>query len=154
MPLSLQEIADRLEIQDLIFHYADIIDSKNFDELRSVFTSDAYIDYSETGGAVGNIDEIIAFLHAAMKKFPNTQHLNANIQIDVDKDTATGRVMCFNPMEMAVAQGTHTFMLGIWYIDRYVRCAEGWRIKERVEQHSWQFNFPESIDKNWQTDNS
>ena len=44
--LSHQELSDRLEIQDLVFHYADLIDRRSFDELREVFTEDAHIDYS------------------------------------------------------------------------------------------------------------
>ena len=38
--LSQQELSDRLEIQDLVFHYADLIDRKCFDELRRVFTEE------------------------------------------------------------------------------------------------------------------
>jgi hypothetical protein len=54
--LTLQEISDRLEIQDLIHRYSRIIDTKDFDALRDeVFTEDAYIDYGEFGGSVGNL---------------------------------------------------------------------------------------------------
>ena len=149
MTLSLQEISDRLEIQDLVYRYADIIDAQRFDELRTVFTDDAHIDYAETGGAVGSVEEIIAFLKKALAVFPNTQHLNGNMQIslygdgDGDGDTATGRVMCFNPMELDTGEGRHTFMLGVWYRDHYRRCAGGWRIARRVEEKSWHFNLPD-----------
>ncbi|MFQ3200830.1 MAG: hypothetical protein ACI9SK_001557, partial [Zhongshania sp.] len=33
MTLSLQEMSDRFEIQDMLYHYADIIDRKAVDEL-------------------------------------------------------------------------------------------------------------------------
>ena len=145
MILSLQEISDRMEIQDVLFEYANIIDKKDFDRLRDIFSEDARIDYSAFGGAVGNREEIIAFLKQAMVDvFPNTQHLNANIQIKVEGDAGIGRVMCFNPMEMKMPDGnTHVFMLGLWYVDKYVRTQKGWRIKERAEEKSWAFNTPE-----------
>ncbi len=144
MALSLQEISDRLEIQDLLYDYANIIDKKDFNRLRDIFTEDAHIDYSVFGGAVGNPEEIIEFLEQAMPTFPNTQHLNANIQIKVDGDTASGRVMCFNPMEMTLPDGGHqVFMCGLWYVDKYVRTKQGWRIKERSEEKSWVFNTPD-----------
>lgn len=145
MPLSQQEISDRFEIQDLLFHYADIIDRKAIDELRDVFTEDAHIDYSAYNGSVGDLDTTIAFLKEALPAFPNSQHLNANIQIKVNGDKAEGRVMCFNPMEMAMGddQPTHVFMLGLWYVDKYLRTEKGWRIKERVEVKSWKFNTPD-----------
>ncbi len=143
MPLSLQEISDRIEIEDLIWHYSDIIDRKAFDELDTVFTEDAHIDYSVFGGSVGNRAETIEFLHGAMGAFPYTQHLNANMQVKLDGDVAYGHIMCFNPQEMKTPDGSTTWMLGLWYNDKYVRTADGWRIAERVEQRSWKFNVPD-----------
>lgn len=147
--LSQQELSDRFEIQDLVFHYADLIDQKRFDELRGVFTADAHVDYSAMGGGVGNLEETIEFLKAAVtaELFPNTQHLNANIQLRIDGDTAAGRVMCFNPMEMALPEEkVHTFFLGLWYRDEYRRTEHGWRISRRVEEKSWVFNTPDFMD--------
>ena len=143
MALTLQEMSDRFEIQDLLYDYADMIDLKKFDQLRDVFTEDAFIDYSVYGGVKGNREEIIAFLKEAMTIFPNTHHMNANVQIKVDGDSATGRVMCFNPQEMDLGETTHTFMLGLWYVDKYVRTADGWRISERIEEKCWKFNVPD-----------
>ena len=101
--LSQQELSDRFEIQDLLYRYAQLIDSRQFEELRDVFTADVHVDYSAFGGGVGGLEPTLAFLRASLtpELFPNTQHLNANVQIEVDGDTATGRVMCFNPMQMA-----------------------------------------------------
>ena len=53
--MSLQEMSDRLEIQDLFARYSFAIDDRNWDALDSVFTPDAAIDYTETGGAKGNV---------------------------------------------------------------------------------------------------
>ena len=145
--LSQQQLSDRLEIQDLVFQYADLIDSKQFDQLRDeVFTTDAHIDYSAMGGSVGDLEETITFLKAAVTDalFPNTQHLNANVQVVLDGDQANGRVMCFNPMEMTMPDGgTQTYFLGLWYVDEYRRTAEGWRISRREEVKSWVFNAPD-----------
>ena len=46
MPLSLQQISDRIEIHDLLVRYSHAIDTRNFDALDQVFTPDAFIDYS------------------------------------------------------------------------------------------------------------
>ena len=144
--LSQQELSDRFEIQDLVFRYAHLIDSRQIDELRNVFSEDAFIDYSVYGGSVGNLEDTLKFLSDSLDRgvFPNCQHLNANVQVELDGDTAAGRVMCFNPMEMTVGEGeTHTFMLGLWYVDEYRRTPDGWRITRRVEEKSWAFNLPE-----------
>ncbi|MEM9176106.1 MAG: nuclear transport factor 2 family protein [Myxococcota bacterium] len=152
--LSLQEISDRLEIQDLAWRYSEIIDTKDFDALRDdVFTADAFIDYSAFGGSKGDLESTISFLHKAMKIFPNHQHLNANHQIRLDggapAKTATGKVMCWNPQELAPRDGEdtgHIFFCGLWYHDDYVRTDAGWRIAKRVEQKSYVFNLPEGVD--------
>lgn len=144
--LSLQEISDRLEIQDLVWRYSEIIDAKDFDKLRDeIFTPDAFIDYSVFGGSSGDLESTIAFLHEAMKIFPAHQHLNANIQIKLDGDRATGRVMCFNPQELEPREAEedgHIFFCGLWYVDEYVRTSAGWRIEKRVEEKSYLFNRP------------
>ena len=115
--LTLREISDRLEIHDLIHRYSQIIDAKEFDRLREdVFCEDAFIDYSAFGGSKGSLDDTIEFLHNAMKIFPNTQHLNANAQIEVDPDgdRARGRVMCLNPQEMELpGRENQIFFCGI-----------------------------------------
>ena len=144
--LSQQELSDRFEIQDLIYRYAQLVDGREIDALRTVFTEDAYIDYSAMGGAVGNLEDTLTFLKASLTAdlFPSTQHLNANLQINVDGDTGIGRVMCFNPMDMALPGGEkHLFFLGLWYLDEYRRTADGWRISRREEEKSWVFNTPD-----------
>ena len=148
--LSLQEISDRMEIQDLCYRYAELVDSRDFDGLRAeVFTEDAHIDYSVFGGSVGGVDDTVAFLKGALTEslFPRYQHLNANIQIKLDGDNATGRVMCFNPQEIVLGEGEPQLdMLGLWYADRYRRTPAGWRMAERIEEKSWTFNTPEFMD--------
>jgi len=52
--LSLAEISDRLEIQQLLVDYASAIDQRRFDDLDRVFTPDAYIDYRVSGGVDGD----------------------------------------------------------------------------------------------------
>ena len=145
--LSQQEISDRFEIQDLLYHYADLIDKQQIDELRnSVFTADAQVDYSAVGGSVGDLDITLEFLKASLTRelFPNSQHLNANLQIRVDGDTSQGRVMCFNPMEMRLSESeTQTYFIGVWYVDEYRRTEAGWRICSRREEKSWVFNAPD-----------
>jgi 3-phenylpropionate/cinnamic acid dioxygenase small subunit len=146
--LSQQEISDRFEIQDLVYRYADLVDGRQIEELRNVFTQDAHIDYSALGGSVGNLEDTLAFLQASLTAdlFPSTQHLNANLQINVDGDTGRGRVMCFNPMEMALPGGKkQVFFLGLWYLDEYRRTDDGWRISRREEEKSWAFNTPDFI---------
>ncbi|GAB2467061.1 nuclear transport factor 2 family protein [Comamonas humi] len=144
--LSLQEISDRLEIQQLAVDYSTAIDRRDFEALDRVFSPDAYIDYRAMGGIDGAFAEVKAWLVGALGFFPAYQHMIANHAITLQGDEATGRIICFNPMVMPQPDGTQqTFFLGLWYLDEYRRTPEGWRIARRSEEKSWTSNVPASL---------
>lgn len=134
--LSLEEISDRLEIQQLLIDYSTAIDQKRFDDLDRVFTSDAYIDYRVTGGVDGRFPEVKAWLKDVLPNFPAYYHMLGNVDIRVTGDTASSRAICFNPMVMGGADqdASQIYFVGIWYVDEFVRTAEGWRMSKRVEE--------------------
>lgn len=144
MSYSLDELADKLAIQELIFDYSDAIDRRQFDRLDDIFLPDAIIDYTAMGGPRGSYPEIKRFLKEALPNFGAYYHLNANVRTWLDGDRASGRVMCFNPMEVKMPDGSSQVMfLGLFYDDKYVRTDKGWRFTERAEARSWGHNVPE-----------
>jgi hypothetical protein len=144
--LSLQEISDRLEIQQLMIDYSSAIDQRDYDRLDDVFTPDAYIDYRAMGGIDGRYPEVKAWLRPALSVFPHYYHMVGNMAIKLNGDTASARTICFNPMEVRLADGTTQVMfLGLWYVDKFVRTPKGWRISERVEQSCYAHNVPAGI---------
>lgn len=143
MTLSLQELSDRFEIQDLLVTYADAIDRKDFDALDDLFTPDAVIDYTAVGGIRGTLPEIKEFLATGMAWFSSFQHLTSAPKVVFDGDTATGRAICHNPMVIDLPDtGPHTMFIGIWYVDTYVRTEQGWRFGSRTEEKSYVHNAP------------
>jgi ketosteroid isomerase-like protein len=137
MTLSIQEISDRLEIQDLLASYSHAIDSMDWDTLDQVFTEDAWIDYTAMGGPKGNLQETKKFLAEIMPSFPGFQHMVATSKVAIDGDTATVRTICHNPMTVSTPGGNRTVFCGLWYNDRFVRTSAGWRIQERVEERCY-----------------
>ena len=143
MTMSLQEISDRLEIQDLLVAYSHAIDTRNWDALDEVFTPDAFIDYSDFGGGSGDVETTKKFLAMAMPNFSSFQHMVSTSKITLNGDEATGKTICHNPMVIDKGNGeTHVFYCGLWYVDKFVRTPDGWRIKERVEEKSYMHNVP------------
>ncbi|MFF2550203.1 nuclear transport factor 2 family protein [Nocardia sp. NPDC058058] len=141
--LSLQEISDRMEIQDLMVHYSHAVDTRQWDLLDGIFTADAHIDYTAMGGPAGDLASTKAFLATVMPNFTAFQHLIANSAIEVEGDTATARTMCHNPMVVAGADGLPRLMLcGLWYHDSFVRVDDQWRISRRIEEKSYMFVAP------------
>lgn len=142
--LSLQEMSDRLEIQDLFARYSFAIDERDWDALDAIFTPDAQIDYTETGGAKGSYAEIKAWLPSALERFPMFQHMVATTKLDIAGDEARSRTILFNPMTHRAEDGAEqVFFIGLWYRDRLVRTAGGWRIADRYEEAGWTHNVPD-----------
>jgi hypothetical protein len=137
--LSLQEMSDRFEIQDLLTAYCTAVDAQRWDDLDALFTADAVIDYTAVGGPVGNLEETKEFLGNALILFPAYQHLIANIAVSISGDTATARTMCHNPM--VLPDGNKVLVVGIWYDDSLVRVDGNWRIARRVEEKSYMHAF-------------
>ena len=141
--MDIQEISDRLEINNLLIDYCSAVDAKSFADFDRIFTPDALIDYTALGGIRGSVAEIKEYLGRVMPHFGATQHLIANSRVWVEGDTARARTMCHNPMEIPLpGSGTQIAFYGLWYVDRLVRTAQGWRIAERVEERSYDFNVP------------
>ena len=142
--MSLQEISDRLEIQDLFARYSFAIDDRDWDALDEVFTPDAQIDYAETGGAKGSFEKIKRWLPVALERFPKFQHMVATTKLELNGDRASSRTILFNPMVHHNSDGSsQTFFIGLWYRDQLVRTDKGWRIAERYEEMAYTHNAPE-----------
>lgn len=129
--LSLAEVSDRLEIQQLLVDYSTAIDQRRFDDLDRIFTPDAYIDYRVMGGIDGNYPEVKAWLAAVLPNFPAFCHMIGNFDIKIDGDTAAGRTMCLNPMKLS--EDGQILFCALWYVDEFVRTPDGWRMTRRVE---------------------
>ena len=142
MPMTLEELSDRMEIQELLVRYSHCVDTCDFDGLDHVFTPDAHIDYTAMGGAKGTLPEIKAFLSKAMPIFKSYQHMIGNTVLELDGDRATARTICHNPMMLDRKGEEWVYVCGLWYVDELVRTDEGWRIAQRVEERCYVDNEP------------
>lgn len=128
---------DRTAISDLLDDYAHGIDTRDFAVVAGVFTEDARLDYSTSGGPDGDRDEVLHWLRQSLPAVSLTQHLLTNRRIHVDGDVATARTQLFNPLLFGGEDGTHLLLLGGSYDDELVRTPDGWRISRRVHTTRW-----------------
>jgi 3-phenylpropionate/cinnamic acid dioxygenase small subunit len=143
--LSLQEISDRMEIQQAMVDYATAIDTRDYDALDRIFTADAYIDYRAMGGADGRYPQIKRWLAETLQRFPRYYHLVSNVSLQIEGDSARSRIVCFNPMVAEMEGKRQVMFFGLWYLDRWVRTADGWRLCERIEEKCFDFNLPPGV---------
>ena len=88
-PLSLQEISDRFEINDLLTRYTRAIDTTDFELLDTCFMPDAFVDYTSSGGVKGQYPKVRAWLAKALAPFPAMMHFVGNSTVELDGDEAT-----------------------------------------------------------------
>ncbi len=137
MSLSLQEVSDRIEIDDLLTRYAKAIDTKDYALLDTCFVPDADIDYVSSGGIAGKYPEVRAWLEKALAIFSVTLHSLSNSEIELDGDRAKGRTLVTNPMCIRDGDDKQTiFTVYAYYEDELVRTADGWRIARRFERQA------------------
>lgn len=139
-----QHLQDRAALEALAIEYANAIDARQWGRLDQVFTPDARIDYSATGGIDAPYPEIKPWLAKSLAFFRSYMHLMGNFQFEISGDQATGQVACYNPMVIRnlTGIGTTTVVFGIWYHDQYLRTAQGWRIASRRQQLCYSLNMP------------
>lgn len=138
MSLTLQQISDRIEIDDLLIRYTKAIDQKDWALLDTVFTPDAEVDYLSSGGIKGSYPEARAWLAKALSVFPVTVHYVTNSEVALDGDRASARTAVYNPMFFRNPDASmHHFAVGAYYVDELVRTPAGWRIAKRREEQAF-----------------
>ena len=144
MTRTLQELSDRLDLQDLMTRYATCIDRRDIAGLDEVFTADAHISFVASGGPADSYPEVAAWLAETLPIFASSQHLMANPEIVLDGDSASGRCMCFNPMafEPTTEHDQKVMFYGLWYVLDFVRTDAGWRIARLEQEQAYHHNVP------------
>jgi hypothetical protein len=131
---------DELQFAALLYRYARAVDTKDTELYRSVFTDDAYIDYSSAGVIAGSRDEVADWLRQAFTAIPMSVNYITNIESEIDGDTAKVRAMFYNPMQLPGT--TELSCCGGYYHHELVRTPDGWRSRHLREENVWFVNSP------------
>ena len=145
--LSVEELSDRLQINDLLTRYTVAIDQKDWSLLDTCFTQDAHLDYTSAGGVAGDYPVVRKWLEAALAPFAMTVHYVTNSVVELQGDEASARTAVLNPMGFQNDDGSmHLFTVGAYYKDKLSRTDKGWRITQRIEEQAFmQGSLPEGL---------
>jgi hypothetical protein len=154
--LTLQEISDRLEIEELYSRYVHAVDAGEHGVLEDIFVAETVFDWTSSGGPRETWAEA---KHGPMLKnemFPFVFHACVNVVIDFDGvdgvDDGAGSGSGLDPApEGATVRSKTIHPTGLYgpdgepvlyqvhgvYVDRVRRTAAGWRIVERVWHGAW-----------------
>ncbi len=135
-------LSDRAEISDVLTRYTRAIDTGAWDVLDTVFTPDAQIDYTESGGIAASYDEVKPWLAEMLPAFfPKRMHTLGQLDIRLDAgdpDAATCSAYFHNPMPTDDGKGGEKIVeLGGIYHHTLVRTPDGWRSRHLHEQVVW-----------------
>jgi hypothetical protein len=138
--MDLQEVSDRLEIESVLTRYTRAIDTGEWDALDSVFTPDAEIDYTQTGGIADDYPVVKAWLAENLPLFPRRLHLLGQVEIRLEPGADEADVAAYfaNPMVLAQPDGSELLWeFGGVYHHRMVRTPDGWRSRRLLEELVW-----------------
>ncbi len=137
--MDLQEISDRIEISDVLTRYTRAIDTGDWDKLDTVFTPDAAIDYTESGGIAETYPQVKPWLAEMLPAFfPKRMHMLGQIDIALRGDEADVTAYFHNPMMMDDGNGGEKVVeVGGLYHHTVTRTADGWRSRKLQEAVIW-----------------
>jgi hypothetical protein len=141
MPYSLEELSDRLEINETIIRYVHALDDHEIDVLDTVIAPDCKFDFSSVSGPCGSWAELKPTLFANLRS--TTTHdmhffgMSRITFLDPERSRAMVKSKVINPLG-AIHDGRQVFFQTHGtYDDLFVRLPEGWRIKERTWNYGW-----------------
>ncbi len=142
--MDLQRISDRLEIEDVLIRYTRAIDTGDWDALDTVYTADAAIDYTQTGGIADAYPMVKAWLAENLPMFPRRMHMLGQVEVRMEPGAqqagggAEVAAYFSNPMIFTQQDGSELLWeFGGIYHHRMVRTPDGWRSRELLEELIW-----------------
>ncbi|WP_406032821.1 nuclear transport factor 2 family protein [Nocardioides sp. NBC_00163] len=140
---GVQELIDRAEITDALTRYTLAVDDGDWDALDTVFAADATIDYSESGGTVGELAEVKKWLAEMLPAF-SQKRLHTIGQVGITFTDEGAEVIAYfdNPMVISDGSGGERVVeVGGRYRHAFVRTPEGWRSRHLHEEVFWTRGF-------------
>jgi hypothetical protein len=130
----LARLLDHQAIVDVTIAYTWALDTRQFDDLRSVFLPDAT---AMLGRECNGVDDIITRISGALGPLDESQHLIGNHHVEVDGDRATCRCYLQAQHVLRSAEGGPNHIIAGRYDDELERTPDGWRIRHRSLTVMW-----------------
>lgn len=128
---QLQELQDRMAIEEVRHRYAQALDYQNWGALPSLFTDEVMIDFPDFGMSAQTVareDFINSFQHNLSRPGLKTQHIFSSFRVHVEGDRATSISNFVGHHFLPGFEGGEEFTLRAEYTDTLTRAADGWRL--------------------------
>ncbi|MEV0360649.1 nuclear transport factor 2 family protein [Nocardia sp. NPDC050697] len=127
---------DVVAITQLINLYGLAVDTQRWELFEGIFTTDVDADYGEASHWT-DLAQFTSDFAAFHDPFDSTQHTMSTHVVRVDGDRA--RSFCNGTWRLIrkAVDGSPLWDGSGWYDDRWVRTAEGWRLRHRICRITW-----------------
>ena len=134
--MTTEQLADRLEINDLLVRYATALDGRDWPLLAEVFIPEA------DGGLRwhpqrGHRRRSSRSAGVRWSRSPLASTCSETSPVQLDGDRATSSCYLHAQHFLVGARGLNTYVMAGTYRDRLVRTQDGWRIEHRELEITW-----------------
>lgn len=136
LPPEVQQIQDRLDIQDVINRLGVCLDEKRIDDLGEIFCVDVKGVLAD-GDPFSSLAEIQEHARKHLLQWARLQHVFANILIDLAGDTASVRANLINMHVADPSAPERHFDFGGYYKIALRREGAGWKISDILLLEVW-----------------
>ncbi len=129
---AMSDLLDRQEVADVLMRYGSSLDERNWDRLSTCFVDDV-TSVLAGGPEMNGYAQLEEAVRAALGVYEATQHHIADLEAEIDGDSATLRANLI----ATHLYGGNRFVVGGVYREELVRTAEGWRIAHHQLDSLW-----------------
>lgn len=144
---DVQTLFDERDIRAVISRFCRAIDRRDYDLLRTCFHPDATDHH---GDYFGGVDGLVDFVSAGTKEFRSSLHLIANVNVELDGDSARTESYCtaLARLDRTESLPERDNTVAFRYLDDFERRDGVWRIIRRVCVYEWTRTDP--VSEGWQ----
>lgn len=140
MSMSIQEIADRMALKDLVDTFSNLADTKEIDEQVQLFTEDAEVISYQGDRQTSHLSgrkELAERFKTFLDQFTTVYHINGQQTVKIDGNKATG-IAYAQVVLVSEKNGKKTMRTqGVRYNDEYERKNGKWLISRRISHFEW-----------------
>lgn len=138
--MNLQEISDRLEIQDVVHQLVRGFDRRDWTNVHTLLADEVVSDYTAMLGGTAvtrTATEQVKFYRDHLEHLDATMHAATTLLIDLDGDTATASVNILTWLRREAAADGPMWSNGAAGEIRLERTHSRWRISQVTVQPVW-----------------
>jgi len=123
-----------VQIQNLVYRYAELIDLGDFDGLGNLL-GDAEVGSADSPESLTGIDAVVAMFTSSTRRYPDgtprTKHVTTNLILEIDDAAGTATCRSYFTVLQQVPDLPLQPIIAGRYHDRFVRDGDTWRFAER-----------------------